>query len=76
MLNDTFADCLGDLPESMKIVFKGLLEEAAASIIKELDADGSQVLEWNEFKQYMQAFSQKKTNLMHIIQRAKDSSTS
>ena len=74
MLNDTFAQCMGDLPESMKIVFKGLLEEAAASIIKELDADGSQVLEWGEFKQYMHAFSQKQTALMQIIQRAKQAS--
>ena len=59
MLNDTLADCMSDLNESMKIVLKNLLDDAATTIIKELDADGSTVLEWTEFKQSMQAFAKK-----------------
>ncbi len=71
MLNDTLADCMGELSESMRLVLKKLLEEAAATIIKELDADGSEVLEWSEFKQSMQAFAQKTSTLLKTIRMAK-----
>ena len=75
MLNDTLADCMSDLNESMKIVLKNLLDDAATTIIKELDADGSTVLEWTEFKQSMQAFAKKTNNLLQTIRMAKDSNS-
>lgn len=71
MLNDTLSDCMADLEESLQSIMKTLLDEAASSIIKSLDADGSEVLEWNEFKQCMHNFSQKKENLMQLIKKAK-----
>ncbi len=74
MLNDTLADCMSDLSEVMKVVCKNLLEDAAIGIIKELDADGSEVLEWNEFKQSMRAFAQQTGSLMQIIRKAKAAS--
>ena len=74
MLNDTLSECMGDLTESMKDVLRNLLEDAAGTIIKELDADGSEVLEWNEFKQSMKAFAQKTGALLQIIRKAKENS--
>jgi len=71
MLNDTLADCMGELSESMRSVLRNLLEDAASTIIKELDADGSQVLEWSEFKQSMSAFAQKTSILLQTIRMAK-----
>ena len=74
MLNDTLSDCMSGLNESMKIVLKNLLDDAASTIIQELDSDGSNVLEWTEFKQSMKAFAKKTNTLLQTIRMAKESS--
>lgn len=72
MLNDTFTQCLNDLEESMKTVFKTLVDDAANKIIKELDTDKSEVLEWPEFKQSMALITKQQKSLMQIIRKAKE----
>ncbi len=73
MLTDTFAEFISELQESMKEILANHLDAVANKIIKELDKDGSEVLEWNEFKDYMRLFTKEQKEVMDIIRKAQAS---
>ncbi len=73
MLNDTFTEVTQDLSATMKQIIQTHLDEVASKIIKVLDKDGSEVLEWPEFKQYMHTFTKEQQTIMNIIRKARES---
>ena len=70
---DTFSEVTKDLNASMKEVLNGHLEDAANKMIKALDKDGSEVLEWTEFKQFMHEFTKEQSGITDVIRKAKAS---
>lgn len=74
MLNDSFAEFTADLNLTMQEILKSHISDVAMKIIKELDKDGSEVLEWGEFKEYMHVFTKEKTEIMQIIKKAQTAS--
>lgn len=72
MLEDTFAELMKELKETIQAILKNELDAIAKKIIKQLDKDGSEVLEWNEFKQYMHTFTKEKQQILDIIRKAKE----
>ncbi len=73
MLTDTFAEFTGELQASMKEILREHLDAVANKVVKALDKDGSEVLEWSEFKHYMHLFTKEQKEVMDIIRKAKAS---
>ena len=67
MLQDSFSEFVLELKETMKEALNAHLDTVANKILKELDKDGSEVLEWSEFKQYMHTFTKEQKQVMDII---------
>lgn len=74
MLRDTFKESAKELKAGMREIFDKCLDDMANEILKALDEDGSEVLEWPEFKNYMIEFTKKQNEIMEIIRKAKASS--
>ena len=73
MLMDTFADAANELNKSVRGIFDKCLDEMANKMMKSMDVDGSEVLEWPEFKNYMMEFTKQQADIMDIIRTAKAS---
>eukprot|EP00826_Nyctotherus_ovalis_P024299 TRINITY_DN1880_c0_g2_i2.p1 TRINITY_DN1880_c0_g2~~TRINITY_DN1880_c0_g2_i2.p1 ORF type:complete len:273 (+),score=77.71 TRINITY_DN1880_c0_g2_i2:784-1602(+) len=74
MLRDTFKESSKELEAGMKEIFDKCLNDMANEILKVLDKDGSEVLEWPEFKNYMIEFTKKQNEIVEVIRKAKASS--
>jgi len=73
MLHDTFEEASKELEATLKKVLNNVLDEMANKMIKSLDKDGSENLEWTEFKHYMKEFAKESNMIMDVIRKAKQS---